>query len=145
MKVSDIPIVVEQSYKGTLKKVWSAITDVNEMRKWFFGNIPEFEPTVGFKTSFAVQSEDRTFTHLWDITKVVPLKTLEYRWRYKEYPGDSLVLFELFQQGNTTLLRLSTRVLADFPDDIPEFTRESAFQGWNYLLGKSLMEYLEKD
>lgn len=115
------------------------------MRKWFFVNIPEVEPKVGFKTSFAVRSEDRTFTHFWDITKVVPLKTLEYRWRYKEYPGDSLVLFELFQQGNTTLLRLSTRVLADFPDDIPEFTRESAVQGWNYLLGKSLKEYLEKD
>lgn len=145
MKVSDNPIAVEQSYKCTLKKVWSAITDVKEMRKWFFGNIPEFEPKVGFKTSFAVQSKNRTFIHLWEITKVVPLKTLEYRWRYQEYPGDSLVLFELFQQGNTTLLRLSTRVLADFPDDIPEFTRESAVQGWNYLLGKSLKEYLEKD
>jgi uncharacterized protein YndB with AHSA1/START domain len=145
MKVSDNPIVVEQSYKCNLNTVWSAITDVNEMREWFFGNIAEFEPKVGFKTRFAVQSEDRTFTHLWDITKVVPLKTLEYRWCYKEYPGDSLMFFELLDQGNTTLLRLSTRVLADFPDDIPEFTRESAVEGWNYLLGKSLKEYLEKN
>ncbi|MGB5434562.1 MAG: hypothetical protein WBM98_01625 [Maribacter sp.] len=48
------------------------------------------------------------------------------------------------EQGNTYLLRLSTKILADFPNDIPEFARESAVEGWNYLLGKSLKEYLEK-
>ena len=145
MNVSDDPIVVDNSFKCSVEKVWSAITNVHKMREWFFGNIPEFEPKVGFKTSFAVQSEDRTFTHLWEITRVVPFDKLEYKWRYKEYPGDSLVVFELIKQGNTSLLRLSATVLEDFPDDIPEFARESAVEGWNYLLGKSLREYLENN
>ena len=145
MKVSDEPIVIEQSYECPVEKVWSAITNVNGMRAWFFGNIPNFEPRVGFKTSFSVKSENRTFTHLWEITKVVPFDKLEYKWNYKEYPGDSLVLFELLEEGNTNLLRISITVLEDFPDEIPEFTRESTVEGWNYLLGKSLKEYLENN
>jgi hypothetical protein len=31
-----------------------------------------------------------------------------------------------------------------FPDDIPEFRRDSCIGGWEYLIQKSLKEYLEK-
>jgi len=144
MKVSDEPIVVEQSFDNSKEEVWSAITELKQMREWFFDNIMEFEPRVGFKTSFALQSGERTFTHLWDITEVVPLEKIEYRWRYKEYPGISFVKFELNEKAGSTRLRLSTMVIADFPDGIPEFKRESGVQGWNYFIGEQLRAYLEK-
>jgi len=32
-----------------------------------------------------------------------------------------------------------------FPDDIPEFKRESGVEGWNYLIKKSLKAFLEKE
>ena len=60
-------------------------------------NIESFEPKIGFKTQFKVKSEDRTFTHLWTITEVEPLKKIVYNWKYEEYAGDSFVYFELFQ------------------------------------------------
>jgi len=40
------------------------------------------------------------------------------------------------------MLRLSTRILEDFPDEIPEFTREGGLAGWTYLIQQSLLEYL---
>ncbi len=144
MKVSDEPMVIEQSFDNSSEEVWSAITELKQMREWFFNNIEEFKPKIGFKTSFEVQSGGRTFTHLWEITEVVPLHKITYRWRYNEYSGDSFVKFELNEKVGSTLLKVSTEVIADFPDDIPEFKRESAVQGWNYFIGNQLKAYLER-
>jgi len=143
MKVSDEPIVVEQSFQNNIEEV-SAITELEQMREWFFDNIEAFEPKIGFKTSFVVQSGERNFTHFWEITEVMPLQKITYKWHYKEYPGDSFVKFELNKRKDPTLLRVSTEVIADFPNDIPEFKRESAVQGWNYFITKQLKAYLEK-
>jgi len=33
-------------------------------------------------------------------------------------------------------------VLEDFPQDIPEFKRESGLAGWTYLILESLQKYL---
>lgn len=144
MQVSDEPIVVEQAFHKSREDVWSAVTELKQMREWFFDNIEEFEPKVGFKTSFVLQSGERTFTHFWEITEVVPLQKITYNWRYKEYPGDSFVKFELHEKASSTRLRVSTEVILDFPEEIPEFKRESGIQGWNYLIGKQLTAYLEK-
>jgi hypothetical protein len=42
-----------------------------------------------------------------------------------------------------TKLRLTAQVLEDFPEDIPEFKRESGVEGWTYFIKKSLKEFLE--
>ena len=49
MKVSDEPIVVEQSFENSTEEVWSAITELNPMREWFFDNIEAFEPKLDSK------------------------------------------------------------------------------------------------
>ena len=41
------------------------------------------------------------------------------------------------------MLRLTDQTLESFPDDIPEFTRESGIEGWTFFINKSLKEYLE--
>jgi hypothetical protein len=55
------------------------------------------------------------------------------------------VTFELFKEGDGTRLRLTHIVLKDFPDDIPEFKRESGLAGWRYFLGERLKAYLQKN
>ncbi len=75
--------------------------------------------------------------------KWYPLKKISYNWKYKNYLGDSNVIFELFKKHEHTLLRLTTVILEDFPDEIPEFTRESCLGGWNYFITKSLKNYLD--
>ena len=145
MKKNEEPIVVEQSFNASIDAVWNAITEIDQMRQWYFENIPSFKPEVGFETQFNVQSQDRNFLHMWKVTEVSSLKTITYNWKYENYPGDSFVTFELFQQDNLTKLRLTVQIMEDFPENIPEFKRESCVEGWIYFIRKRLKEYLEKN
>ena len=143
MNKNDDPIVVEQTLKATIDAVWRAITEPDLMRQWYFENITAFKPEVGFETQFNVQSGDRNFLHLWKVTEVIPLKRISYDWKYEDYPGDSFVVFELLERGKSTTLRLTATVREDFPDDIPEFKRESCIAGWEYFIKLRLKEHLE--
>ncbi len=143
MKHNEPPIVIEQTIKAPVEAVWEAITAVDKMRRWFFENIPDFKPEIGFSTSFSVFSDDREFIHRWKITQVEPRRLLSYDWSYDSYPGDSLVTFELFVADTSTSVRLTHTVRDDFPDDIPEFTRENCRGGWEYFIQQRLTSYLE--
>jgi len=144
MKTSDAAIQIQETYPVALKKVWEAITEVTQMRQWFFDNIPDFQATIGFSTQFAVQAGERTFTHLWEIAEAIPLQKIVYKWSYTEYPGDAEVIFELTSKDDTTTtLTVTNTVLQDFPSDIPEFTRTSCIGGWEYFIQQQLKGFLE--
>ena len=144
MRNHDEPIVIEQSFNKSIDMVWNAITRIDQMRQWFFKNIPSFKPEVGFETQFNVQSGGRNFLHMWKVTEVVPPKMITYNWKYDGYAGDSYVVFELFQQNSETLLRLTHRITENFPEDIPEFSRQSGIEGWTFFIRKSLKGFLSK-
>ncbi len=137
-------IVVEQVFNSSVQEVWDAITKLEQMKKWFFNNIPSFEPVVGFQTRFTVKSKDRDFQHIWKIIEVIPYKKIKYHWSYKEYEGEGLVTFELFEKEKQILLRLTNEGLETFPQDIPEFTKESCQAGWEFFIKINLKEYIEK-
>ena len=44
--------------------------------------------------------------------------------------------------NNITTLHLNFTVLEAFPENIPEFKRESGVEGWNYLIKESLKNFL---
>jgi len=142
MKTTDKPITVEENFTASVDQVWKAITDVKEMRLWFFDNIESFNPEVGFETQFLVQVEDRKYTHCWKVIELIPNKKITYTWRYEEYQGDASVTFELFEKQDQVTLKLSLKVIEDFPSDIPEFTIESCQAGWNYFIGERLKEHM---
>lgn len=142
MKVSEPPVVVEQLFDCDVESVWHAITDLSQMKQWYFKSIPDFKPIVGFRTAFEVHNEDRTFTHLWKVLEVIPMKKLVYNWKYKEYMGDSFVSFDLSKQMSKAKLIVTATVVEDFPDVIPEFKWESCKAGWNYFIKDELKAYL---
>ena len=78
MQKPDEPIVVEQTFDSYIGTVWDAIKKVEQMRQWYFKNIPSFRPEVGFETQFNVQSEERDFLHRWKVTEVVSQKKIVY-------------------------------------------------------------------
>ena len=144
MKNNDEPVIVEQIFNASIGKVWNAITELDQMKKWFFENIASFRPEVGFETRFDVQNEDRKFPHIWKLTEVIPMERITYNWKYGGYPGESFVTFELFEKDHHTKLKLTHKVVESFPQDIPEFERESCIEGWNYFIRKNLKKYLEE-
>lgn len=138
------PIQLEISLEASIEKVWGALTKPALMRKWYFENIPDFKPKEGFETRFKIQNGDRTFTHLWKITEVIPFKKISYTWKFEEYPGESISIFSLTEKNDTTTLNLESHILKPFPTAIPEFKRESGEAGWDYLINKNLVQFLRK-
>jgi uncharacterized protein YndB with AHSA1/START domain len=49
------PIIIERVYHAPVEKVWHAITDLEQMRQWYFPALVEFEPEIGFETRFDVE------------------------------------------------------------------------------------------
>lgn len=145
MKTTDPPIVVSHTYPATQEQLWIALTDLTKMKKWYFENIDAFEPIVGSTSHFEVVSEGRTFTHLWRVVEVEPFEKIVYNWRYEEYSGDSNVSFELFQLGSENGVEVTVEVLEDFPENVPEFKRESCIGGWNYFLKERLKAYFQEN
>jgi uncharacterized protein YndB with AHSA1/START domain len=135
-------VVVERTLNATVARVWKALTDVEEMRQWYF-DLKEFKPQVGFEFEFIVEHEGNTYHHLCRVTDVVPEKKIAYTWRYKGEPGDSLVTIELFAQGDKTRLKLTHTGIETFPQT-PAYARKNFEAGWTAIIGSELKEFVEK-
>jgi len=136
-------VVIERTFAAPVARVWKALTDVGEMKQWYF-DLKEFKPEVGFEFEFIVEHEGMTYHHLCKIIEVIPQKKLAYTWRYKGHEGDSLVTLELFANGDKTRLRLTHEGLETFPKT-PSFARKNFMEGWTQIIGSSLKEFVESD
>jgi uncharacterized protein YndB with AHSA1/START domain len=103
-----------------------------------------FKPEVGFEFEFMGGSKDKSYRHLCKITEVIPGKKLTHSWNYDTYPGESFVTWELFDEDDKTRLKLTHTGLETFPQNNPDFAKESFAKGWTYITGTSLQNYLEK-
>lgn len=137
------PVVVKQSFHVSVSHLWKAISELEQMKLWFFENIEAFNAEVGFETQFNVKSGERDFMHLWKITEVIPLEKIVYLWKYDGYEGASTVCFETFISEKGSCLRLTHTVTESLPRSIPEFTRESCLSGWKYFICDRLKSFLD--
>lgn len=138
------PFVIERTFNASIEKVWKAITEKDEMKKWYF-DIAEFTLQVGFEFQFYAGDAKKQWRHVCKIIEIAPGKKLTYSWRYDGYPGISYVTFELFSEENKTRLKLTHAGLESFPGEtVPELKKENFAEGWKQIIGTSLNEYLEK-
>lgn len=141
--MKDSPLVVEHTFHLPTERVWKALCDKSEMKNWYF-DLKEFKPEVGFMFQFTGgPSPEKQYTHLCEVTEVIPNKKLTYSWSYQGYPGKSFVTFELKAQGSRTILTLTHSGLETFPKENPDFARKNFEGGWNDIIHKLLKEYLE--
>lgn len=137
------PVVAERMFDVPASTVWKALTYKDEMEKWYF-DLPDFKPEVGFTFEFLGGPDTGIqYRHLCEITGVVPEKLLTYSWRYDGYTGNSFVTFQLFEQENKTLLRLTHKGIETFPAENPDFAKENFMDGWNHFIHTSLKAFLE--
>ena len=135
---------IERTFNAPVSKVWKAITDKEQMKQWYF-DIDNFKPVLGFEFQFSGQGKEGTdYLHLCKITDVVVEKKITYSWRYDGLKGNSLVTFELFEEGDKTRLKLTHDGLETFFMNGPDFAKESFIQGWTELIGNLLPKFLEK-
>lgn len=138
------PFVIERVFNSPVSKVWSALTDNEQMKQWYF-NLPEFKPEVGFEFQFlAGESAEKQYLHLCKVTEVIPGRKIAYSWRYDGYPGNSIVRFELFEEKNKTRLKLTHEGIETLGPGNPDFAKENFVQGWTQFMDKALKNFLER-
>ena len=135
-------VVIERTFNAPAARVWKALTDVDQMREWYF-DLKEFKAQVGFEFEFIVEHEGNSYYHLCRVTEVVPQKKIAYTWRYKGEPGNSLVTIELSPDGEKTRLKLTHTGLETFPKT-PAYARENFEAGWTAIIGTELKQFVEK-
>jgi uncharacterized protein YndB with AHSA1/START domain len=136
-------IVLERLFDVPATRVWKALTDSNEMKSWYF-NLPGFKAEIGYQFTFLGGHEEGIqYLHLCEVTEVIPNKKLSYSWKYDGYAGISFVTFELLEQGNKTLLRLTHNGIDTFPNENPDFALHNFEEGWNAIINNSLNNYLK--
>lgn len=136
------PVIIEQLLNASVADVWKAITDKDQMEHWYF-DLAEFKPEVGFKFQFTGGKEGRSYLHLCQIIDVIDARRLTYSWRYDGYKGSSFVSFELLAEGDKTRLTLIHEGLESFPASNPDFAKQNFVEGWTYILGTSLPNFLK--
>jgi len=134
-------VVLERTFDAPVARVWKALTDVQEMRQWYF-DLKEFRPEVGFEFEFVVEHEGNKYHHLCKITEVSPQKKIAYTWRYKGEVGESLVTIELSPDGNKTRLKLTHTGIETFPKT-PAYARKNFEAGWTAIIGSELKQFVE--
>jgi len=138
-------VVVERTYNAPVKSVWEAITNIEKMQQWYFPMLEEFEPEVGFETRFDVTTPDKVYGHIWKIKEVIPFKKISYEWKFGGYPGDSVVSWELFPDGEGTRLVLTHTGVETFRVDLhPDLAINNFVAGWTDFIGTKLREYVEE-
>ncbi|GEM_PF-846314 len=137
-------VILEKLFDATIERVWEAITNKDEMKSWYF-DFEDFQPVVGFQFQFyGGHEEGIQYLHLCEVIEVIPQKKLTYSWRYAGYSGISFVTFDLYMQGNQTLLKLTHRGIESFPAENPDFALHNFGEGWGELLNNRLRKHLEE-
>src|SRR6478672_2107713 len=133
---TSLPIVKEVVLDAPVEKVWKALTDKNEMKKWYF-DIAEFKPEVGYTFSFLGEKDGRKFVHLCTILEVEKNKKISHTWTYEGVEGETIVCYELFPEGNQTRLRLTHEGLENLPQN-EDYARANFQVGWDHIIGTSI-------
>ena len=137
------PIIKEVSINAPIATVWNAVTNKDQMKEWYF-DIADFKPEPGHAFEFMAECDGEEYLHICRVKEVVPMQKISYTWRYEQTKGDSLVTFELYDEGEVTRVKLTHEGVELFADHGKDFGRECFDAGWTDFIQRALKEYAEK-
>lgn len=138
------PVVKEVILNASVDKVWRAITDTKKMKEWYF-NIEEFIAQPGFQFKMYGEKKGVKFPISCTVKEVEQNKKLSYTWNYDDFPAETLLIFELKENGDQTVLRLIHDGLENIPPGNTDVSVENHRDGWEFIIGTSLKQYVEKE
>ena len=142
--MSTQPFTIESAFHAPVEKVWKAITDKDEMKQWYF-SLDAFKPEKDFEFRFEGGDEANTYLHICRILEVIPNKKLSHTWQYEGQEEETIVTWELFEEGNDTRVKLTHEGLEKIAHHGPAFAPGNFAEGWTAIVGTSLKNRLEQD
>lgn len=137
-------VVQEVMLQAPVAKVWRALTDKQEMKEWYF-SIDEFIAKPGFQFKMYGEKKGVKFPISCTIKNVVKEEKLSYTWSYDDFPAETLLTFELSEDNGQTVLRLIHEGLEKIPRENTDVSVENHRDGWEFIIGTSLKQYVEKE
>ena len=126
--------------RTTPEKLWSALTDAEFMRQYWFGTHCDSQWTPG--SSWTMVYADGTVTDAGEIVEAAPPRRLVIRWQHQKRPelkaeGDSICTMELERSGTAVRLSITHTIERE-----PSKLIEAVSGGWPKILSnlKSLLE-----
>ena len=126
--------------RTTPEKLWSALTDPEFVKQYWFGVHCESRWTPG--SSWNLAYPDGRTTDVGEIVEAVPPRRLVIRWRHQDKPelkaeGDSLCTMELEPSGTAVKLSITHTIERE-----PSKLIEAVSGGWPKVISnlKSLLE-----
>ena len=126
--------------RTTSEKLWSALTDAQFMKQYWFGTYCDSLWTAG--STWKMVHPDGNITDAGEIVEAEPPRRLVIRWQHQSRPelsaeGDSLCTMELESIGPTVKLTITHTIERD-----PSKLIEAVSGGWPKILSnlKSLLE-----
>jgi uncharacterized protein YndB with AHSA1/START domain len=126
--------------RTTPQKLWSALTDVEFMRQYWFGMHCESQWTAG--SPWKMVSGDGGITDAGEILEAEPPRRMVIRWRHEKMPelkaeGDSLCTIELEPNGAAVKLSITHTIERE-----PSKFIAAVSNGWPGIISnlKSLLE-----
>jgi uncharacterized protein YndB with AHSA1/START domain len=126
--------------RTTREKLWSALTDVDFMKQYWFGYHCESKWTAG--SPWKMVSDQGAITDAGEILESEPPRRLVIRWRHEKNPelkseGDSLCTFELEPAGAAVKLSITHSIERE-----PSKLIAAVSGGWPKIISnlKSLLE-----
>ena len=138
------PVVKEVTLQAPIDKIWRAITDKEEMKGWYF-TIEEFIAQPGFQFKMYGEKKGVKFPISCTVKEVEQNKKLSYTWSYDDFPAETLLTFELSGNDDQTQLRLTHEGLEKIPPENTDASIENHRDGWEFIIGTSLKQYVEKE
>ena len=136
------PIEKKLTVNAPVNKVWKALTDPAELQKWMMMST-NFEPKAG--KDFTFKSDP---TEEWDgvfkcsVKEVIENKKLSYIWDTSFINAETLVEFELTENGDKTEVSLVHSGWDKMAAN-QEVTKKSHSEGWDLRFGQKLKELVK--
>jgi uncharacterized protein YndB with AHSA1/START domain len=126
--------------RTTPEKLWAALTDMEFMKQYWFGNHCESQWTAG--SPWKLVSGEGVTLDAGEIVEAAPLRRLVIRWRHRSKPelvaeGESLCTMEMEASGGAIKLSITHTIDRD-----PSKLIAAVSAGWPKVLSnlKSLLE-----
>ena len=136
------PLIKEITVNAPISKVWKAITEKEELAKWFHTS-EDYIFEEGKTFHMDALHEGKNYLHTITITKIIPEKKLGLDWFIESDCGITQVLYELEPSGDKTKVKV-THSGFDKYGDAGEKNRTGYSSGWDHVLNVLLKEYVEK-
>lgn len=136
------PVQISTRVNAPVQKVWEALTDPAQMRKWYFDvDLDSLQDGDTFK--FYEPGDEKKFLHECLILEMVEPSKFRHTWAYPELSqGSSTVNWDLEDHGEQTDVILTHEGIHHLYDAGDAVAKQNFIDGWTEILGKMLPDYL---